>query len=54
MIQLAEEVFIKSIRRDHPIRVLFVWPFTGEGENHAEVISALTSLPLKKRLSVNI
>jgi hypothetical protein len=43
---------IKEIRRDHPLKALFVWPFSEEGEKAAQCIAGLTSLPLfQKRTS---
>jgi hypothetical protein len=41
---------IEKIRKDHPLKALFTWPFTKEGDLAAETISNLTSLPLYKRL----
>ena len=40
---------IESIRKDHPVKALFAWPFTKEGDLGAEGISNLTKLPLYKR-----
>ena len=40
---------IENIRKAHPIKTLFVWAFSREGEVLAEKIAVLTSLPLKKR-----
>ena len=40
---------IESIRKDHSLQALFVWPFSKEGEGLAETIATLTSLPLLKR-----
>ncbi len=40
---------IDSIRKDHPIKTLFVWSFTIEGDMTADSISQMTSLPLLKR-----
>jgi len=40
---------IEKIRKDHPIRSLFAWPFTPEGEEAAETIARLSSLPLYMR-----
>ena len=39
---------IDSIRKDHPIKNLFVWSFTIEGDKTADTISQMTSLPLLK------
>lgn len=41
---------IEKIRKDHPLKALFVWPFTKEGDLGAEIIARLTSLSLYKRL----
>ena len=41
---------IDSIRKDHPIKNLFVWSFTIEGDMTADTISQMTSLPLLKRV----
>jgi len=40
---------IEKIRKDHPVKALFVWPFTREGDLMAEAVSRLTGLPLYKR-----
>ena len=40
---------IENIRKDHPLKALFVWSFTKEGDLGAETIAHLTSLPLYKR-----
>jgi predicted GNAT family acetyltransferase len=40
---------VESIRKDHPIKALFVWPFSKEGESLAEGLATLIGLPLKKR-----
>lgn len=42
---------IENIRKDYPIKTLFVWPFSKEGESLAEKVSQLTGLPLRKRIS---
>lgn len=42
---------INAIQAQHPIRHLFVWPFSNEGAALAEKISAITGLPLLKRSS---
>jgi hypothetical protein len=39
---------IENIRRDHPIKSLFVWPFTREGELAAEALAREVPLPLFK------
>jgi GNAT superfamily N-acetyltransferase len=41
---------IEDIRRDHPLKALFTWAFTEEGDLGAETVAGLTSLPLYKRL----
>lgn len=41
---------IQSIKKDHPLKCLFVWPFTKEGDQLAEKIAQLTEMPLYKRL----
>jgi GNAT superfamily N-acetyltransferase len=46
--KLAMEA-IESIRKDHPIRALFSWAFTEEGDRAASKIAELTELPLLKR-----
>lgn len=40
---------IESIKKDHKIQWLFVWPFSKEGLVGAEKVAALTGLPLKKK-----
>lgn len=41
---------IDSIRKDHPIKAMFVWSFTTAGDITADTISQMTSLPLLKRV----
>jgi GNAT superfamily N-acetyltransferase len=41
---------IEDIRKEHPLKALFVWAFSKEGDIASETISRLTSLPLYKRL----
>ena len=41
---------IANIRNDHPIKALFVWTFSKEGDLGAETIARLSSLPLYKRV----
>jgi len=41
---------IENLRRDHPLKALFVWAFSKEGDLGSEAIARLTSLPLYKRL----
>jgi GNAT superfamily N-acetyltransferase len=40
---------IELISRDHPLKALFVWAFSKEGDLVAETIARLSSLPLYKR-----
>ena len=40
---------IENIQIDHPIKALFFWAFSKEGEKLAEKVSDLTGLPLYKR-----
>ena len=40
---------IESIRKDHPIKSLFVWTFSNEGKLGAEAVARITSLPLYYR-----
>lgn len=40
---------IETIRMEHPLKAIFVWPFTKEGDFKAKSIAKLTSLPLYKR-----
>lgn len=40
---------IENTRRVHPLKALFVWPFSKEGHLGAETLALLTSLPLYKR-----
>jgi len=44
---------IDNIRRDHPLKALFVWAFTGEGDLVSEKIAEITALPLYKREGKN-
>jgi ribosomal protein S18 acetylase RimI-like enzyme len=37
---------IENIRKQHPIKTLFVWSFTKEGNSLAEYIARVNSLPL--------
>ena len=41
---------IEKIRNDHPLKSLFVWAFTGEGDLAADALARLVSLPLYKRV----
>jgi GNAT superfamily N-acetyltransferase len=40
---------IRKIRQEHPLRAVFVWAFSREGELAAETIARLSGLPLYKR-----
>jgi ribosomal protein S18 acetylase RimI-like enzyme len=42
---------IEEIRKDYPIKSLFIWPFTEEGNIAADVIAKETGLPLYKKES---
>lgn len=41
---------IENIRKEHPLKALFVWAFSKEGDLGSEALAYLTSLPLYKRL----
>ena len=41
---------IEKIRKDHPIKALFSWAFSKEGDLGAEAIARIASLPLYKRV----
>jgi len=40
---------VESICKDHPIKSLFVWPFSEEGDRASETIARIASLPLYRR-----
>lgn len=40
---------VNTIRQDHPLKCLFVWPFSSEGNELAEIIAREVSLPLYRR-----
>ena len=40
---------IEKIRKDHPLKALFLWTFSKEGDLGAEALARSTSLPLYKR-----
>jgi len=40
---------IEKIRQNHPLKALFVWPFSDEGDAAATAIAAKAELPLYKR-----
>jgi ribosomal protein S18 acetylase RimI-like enzyme len=42
---------IERIRKDHPIKSLFVWPFSKEGDILAEKLALSLELPLAKRVA---
>ena len=49
---IAHSIAIKaleSIQKDHPIKALFFWAFSKEGEKLAAKISSVMDLPLYKR-----
>lgn len=37
---------VETIRKDHPLQCLFVWPFSKEGDVLAQIIARETALPL--------
>ena len=43
---------IERIRKDNPIKALFIWAFSKEGDLSSEKIARLTSLPLYKRVDL--
>ena len=46
--QLTQKA-IEEISKDHPLKALFVWTFSEEGNHGAETIARITTLPLYKR-----
>jgi hypothetical protein len=49
---ITKELTIKAIngiKKDHPIKSLFAWPFTKEGDKASERISEELKLPLYRR-----
>lgn len=40
---------LEEMRKTHPLKALFVWSFSKEGDLGAETLSRLVSLPLYKR-----
>lgn len=40
---------VEAIRKNHPIKSLFIWNFSKEGLLGAEALARLTSLPLHRR-----
>lgn len=43
---------IESIRKIHPLKALFIWAFSKEGDLSSEKIARITSLPLYKRMDL--
>ena len=41
---------IENIRKDHPLKALFVWTFSKEGLEGSEALARLTGLPLYRRI----
>jgi hypothetical protein len=41
---------IGEIRKDHPLKAMFIWAFSKEGDLAAEKLAKLTNLPLFKRV----
>ena len=44
---------IDDISKNHPLKAIFVWAFTKEGDLASEAIARLTGLPLFKRITEN-
>ena len=44
------EESIRSIARKHPVRFLFSWPFSPEGDSLADAVARDMGLPMLKRL----
>jgi len=42
---------VEKIRKDHPIKALFVWTFSKEGLIASEALAKLISLPLYQRIA---
>ena len=40
---------IESVRKDHPVKYLFTWPFTPEGARLAESVGIATGLPVLRK-----
>jgi hypothetical protein len=40
---------IENIRKDHPLKALFVWPFTEDGDRAAEAIAVEAGMTLFKK-----
>ena len=43
---------IENIRKTHPLKALFVWAFSKEGDWGSEKVARLTTLPLYKRVDL--
>jgi GNAT superfamily N-acetyltransferase len=41
---------IENIRKEHPLKAMFVWSFSKEGDLGAEALAQLTGLPLHRRV----
>jgi len=41
---------IEHISHDHPLKSLFIWPFSKEGDSGAETVARMTSLPLHRKI----
>lgn len=49
---IAKDLILKAVKiifKDYPLRFLFVWSFTKEGDLAAETISRMVALPLLKK-----
>jgi len=44
---------IESIRKDHPLKALFSWAFSKEGDLGSEALARFLALPLYKRVDSN-
>jgi ribosomal protein S18 acetylase RimI-like enzyme len=44
---------INTIRKDHPLKTLFVWSFSKEGDLTAETVARITFLLLSKKLEMS-
>ena len=44
---------IEDIRKDHPLKCLFVWAFSKEGDQASEALAGLAGMPLFKREKVH-
>jgi len=53
---IAKELCIKAIEKicvDHPLKALFVWSFTKEGEQLADKVAKQVGLPIFKRTEIH-